>query len=89
MGQGCGDGGWCVRQSLYKRLEQLEERSAATRRAQAMSDLSPELHRLEAIVDAWAVDPRLEKLLAEAPPDFLHNRVRELRAQLMAGACSQ
>jgi hypothetical protein len=76
-----------MRQALYKRLEGFEKVSAAAAQRARERLPMPELERLAAIVDAWAGDPRPERLLAESPPEFLGKRPRqELRER--ASRCS-
>jgi hypothetical protein len=77
-----------VRPKVYQRLQELEKISAAAvDQTTRMSWVDRQaLAELAARMEAWAVDPRLEQLLAEEPPEFLWIRVRELRQQLMGRA---
>lgn len=71
-----------TRQALHKRLEGLEKvNAAAAERARERLPV-PGLERLAAMVDAWAGDPHLERLLAESPPEMLGKRVSALRQEL-------
>jgi predicted metal-dependent hydrolase len=69
-------------QKLCKRLEELEKISAAAQRARTSSGDRQALERLRARLEARRASPELAKLLAESSPDFLRNRMQELRAQL-------
>jgi hypothetical protein len=74
-----------VKQMVCRRLEALEK-FAAAERARKTSTVSPAMQSLLGMVDAWAVDSRLEQLLAETPPDVHRIQVQELREELMARA---
>ena len=74
-----------MKQMLSKRLVALEK-IAAAERARRTSTVSPDMQSLLAMVDAWAVDPRLELLLAETPPDIHRVKVQDLRDELTVRA---
>jgi hypothetical protein len=69
---------------VCRRLEALEK--IAAERARKTSTVSPAMQSFLAMVDAWAVDPRLELLLAETPPDVHRVKMQDLRDELMARA---
>jgi hypothetical protein len=75
-----------MKQVLCRRLEVLEQ-IALAEQARKTPLVSPAMQNLLAVVDAWAVDPRLEQLLAEMPREFLWSRVQELRGELLARTC--
>ena len=74
-----------MKQMLSKRLEVLEK-IAAAERARKTSTVSSAMQCLLAMIDAWAVDPRLELLLAETPSDIHRVKVQDLRDELTARA---
>jgi hypothetical protein len=77
-----------MKQQLYKRLTELERRSeTAAHRARA-NQPDPEMEKISAMLQAQAADPQFQKMMAEAPPGFLHMRVQQLRAELMGRAYS-
>ena len=73
-----------MRQSLHKRLHELERISAeaAARRPATSSDYPQFLEGLRAKLEVLNADPEHQKWLAEQPPDFLAGRMRQLRAEL-------
>jgi hypothetical protein len=78
-----------MRQTMCRRLKELEKiNAAAAERARASSVDHSALNKIAARLEAWRASPELAKLVAESPPDFLHNRVQELRAQLRERASS-
>ena len=73
-----------MKQMVCRRLEVLEK--IATERARRTPLVSPGMQSLLAMIDAWAVDPRLELLLAETPSDIHRVKVQDLRDELTARA---
>jgi hypothetical protein len=72
-----------MKQKLCKRLEELERISAAAaRRGRATCGNRQALEELRARLEARRASPELQKLLAESSPDFLRNRMQEVRAKL-------
>jgi hypothetical protein len=75
-----------MRQKLCRRLEGLEKinaERAAARRAKAKSEGMVAVRaRLMAITAAWRAKPGNLEWLAAQSPDFLYNRVQQLRAKL-------
>jgi len=70
---------------VRRRLEALEK-FAVAERARKSPLVSPAMQSLLAMIDAWAVDPRLELLLAETPPAIHRVKVQDLRDELTARA---
>jgi hypothetical protein len=73
-----------MRQTLCRRLEELEKISAAAaaRRATSSSNYRRVLDEMVAKAEAWHADPVNQKWLAEQTPEFLQRRVQEFTAQL-------
>lgn len=73
-----------MRQKLCRRLEELENVSAAA--AAHRERMKPRDHgvidELIAKAKAWHAVTENQKWLAAHPPEFFHNRVQEFRAQL-------
>jgi hypothetical protein len=73
-----------MKQTVRRRLEGLERISSAAVARQPQK--SPEYQRkIAAIVEdanRWHADPANQKWLAEQPPDFLANRMQQLRHAL-------
>jgi hypothetical protein len=77
-----------MRQTLCRRLEELEKISAAAaaRRATSSSNYRRVLDEMVAKAEAWHADPVNQKWLAEQPPDYLYHRVQSFRAELQERA---
>jgi len=73
-----------VRQTLCRRLEELEKISAAAAslRVANSADYERTVASLMEKVHAWHAVPENQKWLAEQPPDYLYHRVQSLRAEL-------
>jgi len=77
-----------MKQKLCRRLEELEQISAAdaAQRARGSSDYKEKIARMKERVAAWHADPVNQAWLAEQPPDYLYHRVQALRAYLLERA---
>ena len=75
-----------MRQRLCRRLEELEKVRAAAeaiRQASANSvNTEAVLEQIRADVEAWHADPKNQEWLAAQPPEYLHNSLQQLKAEL-------